>query len=312
MTAPIRITARASERKTGYDLLHNPRLNKGTAFTETERRSQGLEGLLPPAVTTMELQVARRHDEIARLDDDLQKYLVLSDLQARNETLYYAVLMSDAATYMPIVYTPTVGEACQKFGHIFRQPRGIYLPISARGRVKELLSHWPEKDVRFIVVTDGERILGLGDLGAGGMGIPIGKLALCTACAGVPPQYCLPVVLDVGTNNQALLDDPLYLGLRQGRVRGDEYTAFVEDFVAAVQQLYPKCCIQWEDFANFNAVSILERYRNEICTFMTTSRAPREWPSLESWPRCTSRNRKSPISGSYFSARAQRELGLQS
>src|SRR5499427_5464951 len=252
---------------TGYDLLRNPRLNKGTAFTEAERRAFGLEGLLPPAVTTMALQVARRHGEIATLDDDLQKYLVLSDLQARNETLFYAVLMSDPATYMPIVYTPTVGEACQKFGHIFRQPRGIYLPISARGRVKDLLSNWPDKDVRFIVVTDGERILGLGDLGAGGMGIPIGKLALCTACAGVPPQYCLPVVLDVGTNNQVLVDDPLYLGLRQSRVRGDEYMAFVEEFVTAVQQLYPKCCIQWEDFANLNAVPILKRYRDEICTF---------------------------------------------
>ena len=188
---------------------------------------------------------------------------MLSDLQARNETLFYAVLMSDPATYMPLVYTPTVGEACQKFGHIFRQPRGMYLPISARGRLQELLSNWPEKDVRFIVVTDGERILGLGDLGAGGMGIPLGKLALYTACAGVPPQYCLPIVLDVGTNNQSLLDDPLYLGLRQHRVRGDEYTAFVDEFVEAVQTLYPKCCIQWEDFANFNAVPILARYRDK-------------------------------------------------
>jgi malate dehydrogenase (oxaloacetate-decarboxylating)(NADP+) len=257
----------APNEPTGYDLLRKPRLNKGTAFTEAERRSLGLEGLLPPNVLPMELQVARRHDEIARLDGDLQKYLVLSDLQARNETLYYAVLMSNPATYMPLVYTPTVGEACQKFGHIFRQPRGIYLPISVRGRVKDLLSNWPDKDVRFIVVTDGERILGLGDLGAGGMGIPIGKLALCTACAGVPPQYCLPIVIDVGTNNQTLLDDPLYLGLRQSRVRGDEYMVFVEEFVSSVQQLYPKCCIQWEDFANFNAVPILERYRNDICTF---------------------------------------------
>lgn len=252
---------------TSYQLLHDPRLNKGTAFTEAERRAWGLEGLLPPAVTNIELQVSRRHAEIAALDNDLLKYLVLSDLQARNETLYYATLMSDPATYMPLVYTPTVGEACQKFGHIFRQPRGMYLPISARGRVKELLSNWPEKDVRFIVVTDGERILGLGDLGAGGMGIPIGKLALYTACAGVPPQGCLPVVLDVGTNNQTLLDDPLYLGLRQQRVRGDAYMAFVDEFVAAVQQLYPKCCIQWEDFANINAVPILARYRDKICTF---------------------------------------------
>jgi malate dehydrogenase (oxaloacetate-decarboxylating)(NADP+) len=261
------MTAARQEHPRGYGLLHNPRLNKGTAFTEAERRAWGLEGLLPPAVTTMPLQIARRHAEIGALENDLQKYLVLSDLQVRNETLYYAILMSDPASYMPIVYTPTVGEACQKFAHIFRAPRGIYLPISARGRLKELLSNWPEKDVRFIVVTDGERILGLGDLGAGGMGIPIGKLSLYTACAGVPPPYCLPVVLDVGTNNQVLLDDPLYLGLRQERVRGEEYLAFVDEFVAAVQQLYPKCCIQWEDFANFNAVPILARYRDKICTF---------------------------------------------
>src|SRR5438132_2510590 len=261
------MTAARQEHPRGYGLLHNPRLNKGTAFTEAERRAWGLEGLLPPAVTTMPLQIARRHAEIADLENDLQKYLVLSDLQVRNETLYYAILMSDPASYMPIVYTPTVGEACQKFGHIFRAPRGIYLPISARGRLKELLSNWPEKDVRFIVVTDGERILGLGDLGAGGMGIPIGKLSLYTACAGVPPPCCLPIVLDVGTNNQVLLDDPLYQGLRQHRVRGEEYLGFVDEFVAAVQQLYPKCCIQWEDFANFNAAPILARYGDQICTF---------------------------------------------
>jgi len=176
-------------------------------------------------------------------------------------------LMSDPATYMPLVYTPTVGEACQKFAHIFRSARGMYLPITARGRLHEILGNWPQEDVRFIVVTDGERILGLGDLGSGGMGIPIGKLALYTACAGVPPQYCLPVVLDVGTNNQTLLDDPLYFGLRQNRLRGDEYMAFVEEFVTAIQARYPKSCIQWEDFANINAVPILERYRDEICTY---------------------------------------------
>jgi malate dehydrogenase (oxaloacetate-decarboxylating)(NADP+) len=252
---------------TGYDLLRNPRLNKGTAFTDEERQAGHIEGLLPPASITIELQVARLHAELANLDNDLQKYLLLSDLQARNETLFYAVLMSDPASFMPIVYTPTVGEACQKFDHIFREARGMYLPISARGRLREILNNWSQMDVRFIVVTDGERILGLGDLGVGGMGIPIGKLALYTACAGVPPQYCLPVTLDVGTNNQDLLDDPLYLGLRQNRVRGEDYTAFIDEFVEAVQALYPKCCIQWEDFANFNAVPILERFRNKVCTY---------------------------------------------
>ena len=252
---------------TGYAVLRNPRQNKGTAFTEAERHKYRLEGLLPPTVTNIDLQAARRHTEITNLDNDLQKYLVLSDLQGRNETLFYKVVMSDPATYMPLVYTPTVGEACQKFAHIFREARGMFLPISARGRIRELLVNWPEKDVRFIVVTDGERILGLGDLGAGGMGIPIGKLALYTACAGVPPQYCLPVVLDVGTNNQILLDDPLYQGLRHNRVRGEEYMTFINEFVDAVQALYPRCCIQWEDFANINAVPILDRYRDKICTF---------------------------------------------
>jgi malate dehydrogenase (oxaloacetate-decarboxylating)(NADP+) len=261
------MTEPQTQQLTGYNRLHNPRLNKGTAFTEAERRAYGLEGLLPPAVSTIDLQIARRRAEIANLGDDFLKYLVLSDLQARNERLFYAVMMSDPATYMPLVYTPTVGEACQKFGHIFRSARGMYLPISAKGRLQDILRNWPEKDVRFIVVTDGERILGLGDLGAGGMGIPLGKLALYTACAGVPPQHCLPVVLDVGTNNQALVDDPLYLGLRHARVRGDEYVSFVDEFVSAVQALYPKCCIQWEDFANFNAVPILARYRDRTCTF---------------------------------------------
>jgi malate dehydrogenase (oxaloacetate-decarboxylating)(NADP+) len=251
----------------GYALLRNPRLNKGTAFSSAERRALGLEGLLPPAVSTMELQVARRHAEIARLSDDLQKYLVLSDLQARNETLFYAVVMSDPATYLPLIYTPTVGEACRRFGHIYREARGMYLPITARGRLLELLGHWPEEDVRFIVVTDGERILGLGDLGAGGMGIPLGKLALYTACAGVPPALGLPELLDVGTDNELLQHDPMYLGVRQPRVRGDEYLAFVDEFVAAAQQRFPRCCIQWEDFANANAVPILARYRSAICTF---------------------------------------------
>jgi malate dehydrogenase (oxaloacetate-decarboxylating)(NADP+) len=252
---------------TGYELLRSPNLNKGMAFTEAERHAYHIEGLLPPCVRTLELQVARVHSELSHLDNDLQKYLYLSDLQSRNETAFYATIMSDPSRFMPIVYTPTVGEACQKFDHVYRGARGMYLPISARGRVKELLQNWPEDDVRFIVVTDGERILGLGDLGVGGMGIPMGKLSLYTACAGVPPQYCMPVVLDVGTNNHELLEDPLYLGLRHERVRGDDYYAFVHEFVESVEALFPKCCIQWEDFANFNAVPLLNRYKDNLCTY---------------------------------------------
>src|SRR6266705_1527528 len=257
----------ANRAGNGYALLRNPHTNKGSAFAEEERRDLGLEGFLPPVPTTLDHQISRIHAQLATLDNDLQKYLFLSDLQARNETLYYALLMSDPAGFMPLVYTPTVGEACQKFDHIFHAARGMYLPISAKGQIKRWLSNWPQKDVRFIVVTDGERILGLGDLGVGGMGIPIGKLALYTACAGVPPELCLPVTIDVGTNNAALVDDPLYLGLRQPRVRGERYEAFIEEFVNAVQELFPSSCIQWEDFANFNAVPILAKYRDRICTY---------------------------------------------
>lgn len=251
----------------GLSLLHDPVQNRGTAFSTNERSQYGLEGLLPIGVDTLDLQVARIHLQLAALDNDLQKYLLLSDLQSRNQTLFFAVIMSDPATFMPLVYTPTVGEACQKFDHFYRAARGIYLPITAKGRLKELLAHWPQQDIRFIVVTDGERILGLGDLGVNGMGIPVGKLALYTAVAGVPPQLTLPITLDVGTNNPQYLEDPLYLGLRQQRVRGAEYDAFIEEFVQAVQALYPKCCLQWEDFANINAVPILARYRDKICTY---------------------------------------------
>lgn len=251
----------------GIDILHDPRRNRGTAFTLSERDALGITGLLPQAVDSLAIQVARIHTQLGEIATDLQKYVFLSDLQSRNLTLFYAVLMSDPAGFMPLVYTPTVGEACQKFDHMFRAARGLYLPITAKGRVRELIRHWPEKDIRFIVVTDGERILGLGDLGVGGMGIPVGKLALYTACAGVPPHLTLPVTLDVGTNNETLLEDPLYLGLRQHRVRGADYDAFVDEFVSAVQEIHPLCCIQWEDFANFNAVPILARYRDRICTY---------------------------------------------
>jgi malate dehydrogenase (oxaloacetate-decarboxylating)(NADP+) len=260
---------RKSTAATGYARLRDPQLNKGTAFSAVERQAYGLEGLLPPAIGSLDLQVARVNTDLEGLDGNFQKYLLLSELQARNETLFYAVVTSDPARFMPIIYTPTVGEACERFNDIFPalRGRGLYLPISARGRLKELLANWPVEDVRFIVVTDGERVLGLGDLGIGGMGIAIGKLALYTACAGVPPQYCLPIVLDVGTNNQNQLDDPLYVGLRQNRVRGDEYDAFVNEFVEAVQALYPKCCIQWEDFANLSAIPLLARYRDRVCCY---------------------------------------------
>src|SRR5476649_1920057 len=252
---------------TGRDLLRDPRLNKGSAFTEDERRQYHLEGLLPPGSSSLELQVARTHTELAALDNDLQKYLLLSDLQARNETLFYATIMSDPATFMPLVYTPTVGEACQKFNHIFRATRGMYIPISARGRMKELLQNWPEKDVRFIVVMDGERILGLGDLGASGMGIPIGKLSLYTACAGIHPAKCLPVTIDVGTDNETLLADPLYTGLRQKRIRGEAYDALIEEFMVGTEKLFPGVLIQFEDFGNRNAFRLLEKYRDRACTF---------------------------------------------
>ena len=253
--------------ETGYSLLRDPRRNRGTAFSADQRKALGIEGLLPPQPTTLELQVARMHGELSHLNQDINKYLTLADLQARNETLFYALLMSDPAHFMPLVYTPTVGEACQKFDRIFRAARGLYLPYSAKGRLRELIANWPVDDVRFIVVTDGERILGLGDLGVNGMGIPIGKLSLYTACAGVPPELCLPITLDVGTNNHDYLDDPLYLGERHERVRGEDYHAFIDEFVTATLERFPLACIQWEDFANFNAVPILAKYRDRICTY---------------------------------------------
>jgi len=256
-----------SELPHGTNLLRHPHLNKSTAFTEDEREALGLIGLLPEGVDTEENQLRRIHIQLSNKSTDLEKYIYLMSLQDNDETLYYKTLMSDPAHFMPLVYTPTVGEACQKFGHILRRPRGLYLSIKRKGRIKEILRNWPEKDVRFIVVTDGERILGLGDLGVNGMGIPIGKLALYTACAGVPPRVTLPITLDVGTNNETLIHDPLYLGLRQPRVRGTEYDEYLEEFVMAVQEVFPGCCIQFEDFANFHAIPLLARYRDRVCCY---------------------------------------------
>jgi malate dehydrogenase (oxaloacetate-decarboxylating)(NADP+) len=251
----------------GTALLTNSLLNKGTAFTERERDALGLRGLLPPRVFTLDEQVARVLANVRRKDNALEKYIFLTTLQNRNETLFYRVMQDHAEEMIPIIYTPTVGQACLEYGAIFRRPRGLFISIDERGRIAEILRHWPLSDVRMIVVTDGERILGLGDLGALGMGIPVGKLALYTACAGLHPAYGLPITLDVGTDNAALRDDPSYLGIPQPRVRGDAYDEFIAEFVEAVRSVFPRALLQWEDFGNTNAFRLLNDNRSTLCSF---------------------------------------------
>jgi len=251
----------------GFDVLFDPVLNKGTAFTEAERDKYKLHGLLPPGVTHPDVQLQRAIQNMRRKHYDIERYIFLSALQGRNERLYYRLILEHIEEIMPLIYTPTVGEACKKFAAIFREPKGIYITAEDRGNISEILGNWPEKDVRVIVVTDGERILGLGDLGANGMGIPIGKLALYVACAGIQPSQCLPVMLDVGTNNQELLDDDLYLGLKQKRLHGDKYDSLVDEFVQSIQVVYPKALIQFEDFLTPNAYKLLNTYRNSILCF---------------------------------------------
>lgn len=246
----------------GLRLLQDPTLNKGTAFTEAERDALGLRGLLPPHVQTLEEQVQRFLNNQRKRSTTLERYIDLASLQDRNETLYYRVVTEYIEEMMPLIYTPTVGQACQKFGQIFRRSHGMYLSENDRGNIARLLGNWPRRDIRVIVITDGERILGLGDLGANGMGIPIGKLALYTACAGIHPTQCLPVMLDVGTNNQSLLADPLYLGLHQPRTTGERYDALVDEFMEAASNAFPKALIQFEDFANHNAFRFLHKYRD--------------------------------------------------
>lgn len=251
----------------GIDWLHNPVYNKGTAFTDAERDALGLRGLLPPHVQTIEEQARRVMDNFQSKSSDLERYIQIVGLQDRNETLFYRVVMDNLEELVPIIYTPTVGKACQEYGHIFRRPHGLYVSINDRRRILEVLKNWPTRDVKVIVVTDGERILGLGDLGASGMGIPIGKLSLYTACAGIHPRLCLPVTLDVGTENEALLADPLYIGLRQRRMRGAEYDEFIDEFMTAVNKLFPGVLVQFEDFGNQNAFRLLERYHDRACVF---------------------------------------------
>jgi malate dehydrogenase (oxaloacetate-decarboxylating)(NADP+) len=255
------------EAPRGAALMRHPRFNKGTAFTEAERDALGLRGLLPPHVCTQDEQVARVMHNLHRLEKNLSKYILLESLQDRNEALFYRVVMDHPDEMMPLIYTPTVGLACQEFGHIYRRPRGLFISANDRGRIEQILHNWPDRDVTMIVVTDGERILGLGDLGANGMGIPIGKLSLYTACAGVNPRGCLPVMLDVGTNNDTLRDDPLYLGLRQRRLTGAAYDELVDEFIQATQKVFPGVVVQFEDFANHNAFRLLETYRDRICCF---------------------------------------------
>jgi malate dehydrogenase (oxaloacetate-decarboxylating) len=252
----------------GHVLLDTPLLNKGSAFSEDERRDFGLLGLLPFHSSTTEEQLARTYENYKTKESEVERYIFLTALQDRNETLFYRLVHDHISEMMPVIYTPTVGLACQKYSHIFRRPRGLYIAYPQQDEISRILNNAPRpENVEVIVVTDGERILGLGDLGVGGMGIPVGKLSLYTLCAGIHPATTLPILLDVGTDNRDLLADPLYLGWRHERIRGEEYDRFIEAFVTAVQEMFPNVLLQWEDFSKNNASRLLDRYRDRLCTF---------------------------------------------
>lgn len=251
----------------GLSLLHDPIRNKGTAYTVQQRRELGIEGLLPPAVESLERQVDRVLQQLDGKTDDLDKYSYLTDLMDRNETVFYKTVMSDPKRFVPILYDPTVADACQTFGNIYRRAHGMYITRDMKGRIAEVLKHWPEPDVRFICVSTGGRILGLGDIGANGMGIPIGKLQLYTACAAVPPHYMLPVLLDIGTSNEALRADPLYMGSREPQLSEQALDELTQEFIDAVQEVFPACCVHFEDWKGTDAIRMLERYRDKILCY---------------------------------------------
>ena len=252
---------------TDYALIANPTLNKGTAFSFEERQLFNLIGILPAVIGTLETQLQRTYKAFRAQATDLDRYVYLRSLLDSNETLFYALTIKYFAEVLPVIYTPTVGLACQHFSHLYRRPRGIFLTIREQDYMGQVLANPRFDEIQAIVVTDGERILGLGDLGAGGIGIPIGKLSLYTACAGIHPKHTLPIFLDVGTDNEKLLQDPLYIGCRHPRIRGEQYDAFIDRFVHAVKQRFPNVLLQWEDFAQGNATRLLEKYRDELCTF---------------------------------------------
>jgi len=252
---------------TGFQVLNSASLNKGTAFTWEERRKYKLRGLLPPKTVPLEIQIQRTLENLRKKQNNIDSYIYLASLQSRNERLFYNIIINHIEEIMPLIYTPTVGQACKEFAHLYRRPRGIYVTAEDKGEIREVLDNWPYRNIRIIVVTDGERILGLGDLGANGIGIPIGKLALYVACAGIQPYQCLPVMLDVGTNNESLLNDPMYLGINQKRPVGEEYFEIVDEFIEGVTEVFPEALIQFEDFLSPNAYALLQKYRDRILCF---------------------------------------------